>query len=431
MAPAIDSPQQSSGAGNVPRGVERGLFISYLLVFTALLVAFVLTIHFSFVSTLNSRVSARLETLLAAGRRSLHVSHNGFALRQSFSETALLAAGEGIQWFDAGGKVVADQGLVPVPEPLTRTSTEEREIQLSRSHTVRVRVAAIVNPAGGRTVGWIRAVQDVTQLKLNVWRLDEILIIGGVCAIVLSVWGARFLQVRSVQPIRASYERLQEFSANASHELRGPITAIRSNADAALRDDEGMRPRDFERFSSISHAAKQLTVLTEDMLLLARAEQPMEHDVFLIDLSTLLNDVIAVYRAEIEASGVTLSKRMPPGITLYGNPDQLHRIFANLVLNAIKYTPRGGRVEVEGSQQRGGAVVRVRDSGIGIAEDQIGKLFDRFWRAEAARTRSTGTGLGLPIARALARRHGGDITVSSIVGKGSDFTVTLPSHPPS
>jgi signal transduction histidine kinase len=192
-----------------------------------------------------------------------------------------------------------------------------------------------------------------------------------------------------------------------------------------------MRAADGDRFRVIAQAAKQLTSLTEDMLLLARADQPMEEDVFFVDLSTLIDGVAELYRADFERSGITLRKRMPRGIMIYGNPDHLHRLFANLVINALKYTPRGGTVEIEGIQQRGGALVHVRDSGIGISEEQLPKLFDRFWRAEAARTRSTGTGLGLPIARALARRHGGDITVASTVGKGSDFTVTLPAHPPS
>ncbi|HKU66811.1 MAG TPA: HAMP domain-containing sensor histidine kinase [Candidatus Baltobacteraceae bacterium] len=402
------------------------MFLSYFLVFSAILLAFVLAIRFSFTSALASQMSARLDTLLAAGARSVHIENQRFSVRVAFSRTALLAAGQGLEWFDISGRLVANEGLTPSDHRLNGRSEDYMQI---KTHLLRTRTAPIVSPQSDRIVGFVRASQDVTQTRADAWRLDEILILGGVCALAASLWGGRFLQVRSVKPIRASYERLQEFSANASHELRGPITAVRSNADAALRDCAGMREADRERFSLISHAAQQMSHLTEDLLLLARSEQPLEDDVFLVDLSGLVSEAAQLYRADFERSGITLERRMPAGIMVYGNPDQLRRVFANLLVNAVKYTPRGGRVEIEGSQQRGGATVHVRDTGIGIPEEHMDKLFDRFWRAESARTRSTGTGLGLPIARALARRHGGDVTATSAPGKGSDFVVTLPSHP--
>jgi signal transduction histidine kinase len=152
--------------------------------------------------------------------------------------------------------------------------------------------------------------------------------------------------------------------------------------------------------------------------------------VFLVDLSALLAGLVKLYRADFESHGIAVEKHVPSGIAVYGNPDQLERVFANLLLNAMKYTPRGGTVYVEAAQQRANVIVHVRDTGIGIPADQMDKLFDRFWRAQSARTRSTGTGLGLPIARALARRHGGDVAAVSVAGQGSDFIVTLASHPP-
>jgi signal transduction histidine kinase len=260
--------------------------------------------------------------------------------------------------------------------------------------------------------------------------LDIILIIGGVLSLFASMFGARILQHRSVEPIRGAYERLREFSADASHELRGPITAIRSNADAALRDAIGMRGADHERFSSIAQAAQQMSGLTNDLLLLARAEEPMDRDLFAIDLTAAIENVVRLYRSQFEARNIKLTCRLTNGITVYGNPDQLERIFANLLLNALRYTPDGGEVEIGDTQRRDGISIHVRDTGVGIPREQIPKIFERFWRGESARTRSTGTGLGLPIVRALVKRHGGDISVESEAGRGSDFIVTLPSRPP-
>jgi signal transduction histidine kinase len=260
--------------------------------------------------------------------------------------------------------------------------------------------------------------------------LDVILIIGGVLSLLASMLGARFLQLRSVEPIRGAYERLREFSADASHELRGPITAIKSNADAALRDAIGMRGTDHERFSSISQAAQQMSGLTNDLLLLAGSEEPMDRDLFAVDLGASIENVLRLYRSEFDARNITLTTNLKNGITVYGNPDQLERIFANLVQNALRYTPPGGEVRIEEARRRDSVSVHIRDTGAGIPRDQLEKIFERFWRGESARTRSTGTGLGLAIVRALVKRHGGDISVESEPGAGSDFIVTLPFHPP-
>ncbi len=412
----------------MPRRLERRLFISYFVVFSVLLLAFALAIHLSFVASLKSQMAARLDALLLAGVRSVHIGGSHMAVRENFSPTALLAAGQGLQWFDARGNAIASEGLVPAENHFDGST--EAVYHVGSTRLLRTRTRVILNPETGMIVGWVRAAQDVAQTGAEAWRLDEILIIGALATLAASALGGRYLQIRSVQPIRTSYERLQEFSADASHELRGPITAVNSNADAALRDASGMRAADRERFASISQAAKQMARLTDDLLLIAGADRSIEHETFVVDLSVLIERLVRLYDAEAQQRGVHVFDRVSSGLTVYGNPDQIERVFANLLENALRYTPRGGRVEIQGGQHRGVIAVRVRDSGIGIHPDHMDKIFDRFWRAQTARTRSGGTGLGLPIARALARRHGGDVTASSQDGHGSEFSVTFPSRPP-
>lgn len=406
--------QHSNGEARLPKRVTTRLFLWYFAVFTVLLLAFALAVHFSFAASLRGQMEKRLGTLLIAGIRSAHVRDGRIHVEEPLMPGALLEDGQGLQWFDSAGKSVASEGLVR---------------QQSGGHVLQTRTGAILDPKTGVVAGHVRASQDVTQLRSDAWRLDEILIIGGLCALAASAAGGRFLQTKSVQPIRSSYERLQEFSANASHELRGPVTAVKSNADAALRDDEGMRVSDRERFRTISQAAQQMARLTEDLLLLARADRSLERELFVVDLSSLLEDAVRLYRADFEGHGIHLQSRIDGGITVYGNPDQIQRIFANLLQNAMRYTPAGGTVELSTDVHRGGVSVRVRDTGIGIEPAQLERIFDRFWRAETVRTRSTGTGLGLPIARALARRHGGDVAVFSTPARGSEFVVTLSSRP--
>jgi signal transduction histidine kinase len=407
--------------------LERRLFLSFLFVFTIVLLGFALAIHLSFVNSLQSQMSARVGTLLVAGLRSVRIRDDHFVVKENVPEFALLTAGQGLQWFDAHGKVVGDEGVVPT-QNLTRTA-EDRFLPTHDGGLLRTRSAAILTPTG-TVVGWVRAAQDVTVTRTQSWRLDVILIIGGVLSLLASVLGARILQRRSVEPIRVAYERLREFSADASHELRGPITAIKSNADAALRDAIGMRATDHDRFSSIAQAAQQMSGLTNDLLLLARAEEPMDRDLFAVDLTGVIEKLVRLYRSEFEARNIKLTNHLTTGIAIYGNPDQLERIFTNLLVNALRYTPNGGEVDIRDTHRHDGISIHVRDTGIGIPRGQIEHIFERFWRGERAHTRSAGTGLGLPIVRALVKRHGGDIAVESEPGRGSDFIVTLPYRPP-
>ena len=395
-------PTRSNRKTLVPRSLERRIFFSYFAVFSLLLLAFALVIHLAFVRSLQSQMNARVDLLLSAGIRSVRINGDRIAVRESLLPAALLAQGQGLEWFDARRTRIATEGLVPEDPHLSGARQDFTASHDNR--TLRTGTAVIVNPASHKTIGWVRASQDVERTRAEAWRLDDILIAGCLCALAASALGGRYLQVRSVLPIHAAYERLQEFSANASHDLRGPITAVHSNADAALRDPSGMRDADRERFSSIAKAAKHMTRLTDDLLLLARAERSLERELFAVDLNLLVGNVTRLYGAEFEKHAVSLVNRMPQGVTVYGNPDQIERIFSNLIENALRYTPAGGQVEIEGAQHRGSVSVHVRDSGIGIAPEHVEKLFDRFWRADAARTRFSGTGLGLPIARALARR---------------------------
>ncbi|MGZ3498883.1 MAG: sensor histidine kinase [Vulcanimicrobiaceae bacterium] len=428
MAPATVSPRRSSHEPLVPRSLERRLFLSYFAVFTLLLLAFALAIHFSFVSSLKSQMEARLDALLSAGARSVHFTDGRFTVIENLSPTALLSRGQGLQWFDVKRNLIATEGLAPAQKHLS--SNSETLFESRGSQLLHTRTLAIIDPKSGHTVGWVRAAQEIGQTQADAFRLDVILIVGGLCALVLAALGGRYLQRKSVEPIRTGYETLREFSADASHELRGPITAINSNADAAMRDEIGMRPRDRERFQAIADAAMQMKRLTEDLLLLARAGQSIERELFVVDLGTAIDKVVRLHRAAFETKGVTLTERVQSGVEVYGNPDQIERILRNLVENALHYTPADGAVEIEGRSDRGRVRVIVRDSGSGIAGEQIEKIFDRFWRAEPARRRSGGTGLGLAIARALARRHGGDVTASSRLGHGSEFVVTFPARPP-
>ncbi len=222
----------------------------------------------------------------------------------------------------------------------------------------------------------------------------------------------------------------RDFVANASHELRTPLTSIRGFVEA-LEDGAVKEPDNAERFlGKIRTHADRMAALVEDLLELSRlesGERPPRWEEVLP--SEIVEDVVTSFSGLAGRKRVAL-KRVDDGApTVVADADRLRRILENLVENAVKYTPEGGRVEVaSGPGAAGGAVVEVRDNGPGIGTEHLPRIFERFYRADKARSRELGgTGLGLAIVKHLAEGMGAQVTVESEVGKGSRFFVTVPA----
>lgn len=231
-----------------------------------------------------------------------------------------------------------------------------------------------------------------------------------------------------MQPIEESFQRLKQFTADASHELRSPLMAIKSNAAVALKYPDEMRKSDTEKFQAIVSAANQMTRLTEDLLLLARAEKNCDLREYSVNLSAILSDLFSLYQPEASAKKIDFKSEIDGDMYLLGNAGQLTRLFANLIENALHYTLSAGTVEVTANSVSSYLIVSVRDTGAGIAAEHIKLVFERFWRADESRSYwEGGSGLGLAIAKSIAQNHGGSITLTSQVGVGSCFTVRLPS----
>jgi two-component system phosphate regulon sensor histidine kinase PhoR len=221
----------------------------------------------------------------------------------------------------------------------------------------------------------------------------------------------------------------REFVANASHELRTPIAAVRSAAET-LRDGALDEPAAAARFVDIiDRNAQRLQALVEDMLELSRIEsnqfrlrsEP-------VDLSTTVPLVLALFRERAEKKGVRLEARFDPAAsTLVGDSRALEHVLSNLVDNAVKYCARGSEVLVTTSAKGDRVELAVRDDGPGIPPEHLPRVFERFYRVDAGRSRDVGgTGLGLSIVRHMVEAMRGDVRVESEVGRGSTFVVTLP-----
>jgi two-component system, OmpR family, heavy metal sensor histidine kinase CusS len=228
--------------------------------------------------------------------------------------------------------------------------------------------------------------------------------------------------------LEAAFQRITQFTADASHELRTPVSVMRTNAEIALR-----KPRTEseyrEALSRILDESEKVSRMIEQLLLLARADSasgllPMTRN----DLVAAVEDACREARVLAEAKHLDFHESLPASrIWVQGDFASLERLFMILLDNAVKYTASGGQIEVRLGTDDGFAVADIRDTGAGIAPEDTARVFDRFYRADRARSReSGGTGLGLAIGKWIAEAHRGEIRVDSVLGKGSTFQVRIP-----
>lgn len=231
--------------------------------------------------------------------------------------------------------------------------------------------------------------------------------------------------------LETSFGSLRRFTADASHELRTPLTVIRADVERAMSVEDS-----HEKAVALEEALQQvsrMTGLVESLLTLARADEG-RFDIMRepVPLEPLIREVAETATILGEDAGITVALPIMQPVTVLADAERLRQLFLNLVTNAIKYTPRGGTVELSLETRHDEAIVTVRDNGIGIAAADLPFIFDRFWRVDTARSRSegSGVGLGLAICQWIAQAHEGRIDVTSRLGRGSTFTVILPDHRP-
>jgi two-component system, OmpR family, sensor kinase len=239
---------------------------------------------------------------------------------------------------------------------------------------------------------------------------------------------------------RRSEERMRRFVADASHELRTPLTTIRGFAELYRQQGGGrLEPGELDRLMRrIEDQAARMGLLVEDLLLLARLDQQRPLDRRPVDLLALATEAVNDARAVAPDRRIALRLANGGGaggpLVVLGDEDRLRQVLANLMSNALTHTPAGSPIELRAGTRRDDgsshAAIEVVDHGPGLTQEQAERVFERFYRADPARTRAHGgTGLGLSIVAALVAAHGGTVEVASVAGHGASFRVLLPLDP--
>jgi len=408
--------------------IRLRLLCSYLLVLSTVLAGFAIAVRLLFVHSLSQQLREKLIALGQGAASSMEVDHGQVSLKSDFPVQSLQVQDQALEWFDRQGTSIAHQGHYYLMMPFAGQNAIQTQAGKPRIQGVTL---PVLESDSGALLGYVRASQSLEEFDEAIRYLDWGMTGGIGIALLLSSVGGFLLTRQTMKPIERSFAQLQQFTADASHELRSPLMAIQSNAQVALKYADGMRSGDAEKFAAIASATNQITQLTDDLLLLARTDMlPQRHPIEL-NLTALLTDIVQLYQPQATAKSIQLQITITDNLYAIGHELALRRLFTNLLDNALRYTPKGGHVSVHGRANGSQLVLMVQDTGIGIAPEQLNNVFDRFWRADPSRSvDSGGFGLGLAIAQTIAHEHGGKITVFSQLGSGSCFTVELPAASP-
>ena len=356
------------------------------------------------------------ETLEAEGRAKFRAGSQRIA--------AAALQQQRLQWFDAKGVLLSEQGSLVVP-PLPAMPSRP----LWQRWPGGMGLWQPVDSQAER-LGYVRVALSDQAARADLLRLQRGLLLGGVVTVLAALLVGRRMVRMAFLPLQRQVSALQRFTADASHELRHPLTALRTQLAAVPKE---LRQQPALAWGELEGLSRRMGDLLDDLLLLARQQQagldgplsPAELQEF--DLLELLEDLLRCYAPQAAARSIRLQLSPDPttqSIPFRGQSEPLLRLFTNLLVNAIRHSPEGAAVSV--LVQRAGRLIRVTvaDEGPGIPLQHRERIFERFW---SGADRGGHSGLGLAIGRAIARRHGGELRLGESRAGRCELVVELPA----
>jgi signal transduction histidine kinase len=367
-----------------------------------------------------------LRQLMAAAASQLpliaHETNEAAGARKLQPKAELIAAPalleQRIQWFGLAGQLLLEQGQLQLPSDATTPSATRAEPQwqqwpggISLWQPVLVRTRPGATP---QTLGSVRVALSDRAAQADLRRLRSGLLLGGIVTVVAALLVGRRMLNAAFWPLQQQVRALERFTADASHELRHPLSALRALLAAV---PEELRQQPQLAWRELNQLTAQLGELVDDLLLLARERQELTspgasaRKLERFDLMELLEDLTRCYSAQASERAIQLSLSPDPAscrAPIEARSDQILLLFTNLLLNALRHSPEGGDVAIEVHANARQLTVQVIDAGPGIPSDAHEQVFERFWRSSDQGGHS---GLGLAIARSIARSHGGDLRV--------------------
>ena len=438
----------TAAPNHVFQSMRRRLALWYAIVTAILLIVFATGFYLYVQTTLIDRIDDTIDHVAEVIERSL-IRSNLIDLESDFSGNfsanaqAIDADHIDIDWFSPSGEILwttnqtANQNTESLqPREKGILQPVYRTVHLSEAEPLRQMTEPIV--INGKLLGylrishpWFEVTKPVKQLFLDL-AIGTTLMVG---VVLLCGW---WLAGIAMEPVRESYQRLKQFTADASHELRNPIAVIQTNVQVALTDPNPDPEFQRSQLESIEKITRRLGRLIEDLLFLARHDGGMTNQRREIcNLSQILMEVGEEQRTIAQQKQITLELPDPESkLVVSGDRDRLGRLFTNIVSNAIAYTPSGGKVQITAQSitSQNQIQVQIKDTGIGIPEAELSQIFERFYRYQPQKISKSNSkinpatsesGLGLAIAKAIAESHQGKISVESKVGQGTTFTVNL------
>lgn len=357
-------------------------------------------------------------------------------LLEGESREVLAAGSDEFGWIalEPDGEVIDSDAAAPslglpsselAQRALREDDTVSATVQGSGSSGVRV-VSRPMYEESDEVVGVIQYARSLRGVHEEIRQLILVLLPLTLGALGLSAIGGAYMAGRAVRPVQEAFERQRSFIADASHELKTPLTLIRADAEVLQR---GLtNPDDRELADDLLAETDRMSAVLSDLLLIARIDAgklAVRQEPF--DLAGVISETADRFVARAASEGVRLEAQTPGKLRVRGDHERAAQILSILLDNALRHTPREGSFRVQGRAREGFAEAVVEDTGPGISPEHLPHVFERFYRIDTARSRSSGgTGLGLAIARDLARAQHGDLEAETAEGGGAVFRLRLP-----